>query len=357
MTLQKQTRSILDGVRWALPVLVASSLLLAACGSSSVKGTGGAVPLAGSHTNLAASWTSIQDGSSAALITWTVNGHSASGNLTESSLDQTGLSVDSNTYAFTGTISGSSLTLNFSGGSTVTGFVSTRQLQLQIADSAGTVQSYDFTPGTTSAYNAAVKSIQLVVNSNQKTSTQESSINTAAQTVSSDVSSINSDISNLKGSVPGLASDLSSMAGDVQTTKNDAAVVTHDVNTNDGNACDDAYTTQDDAYTVQDDMYGLQDDEVSANSYLTSVKSVLSSLPSDWSTYQQALTVMPDYQSQYAVSSSQEQSALSQGASESKQFTAKESQVTASGQSLLNQANQTAANALTAASNGTGGGC
>jgi outer membrane murein-binding lipoprotein Lpp len=345
MTLQKQHGLALRHVRGALPVLVASSLLLAACGSSSVKGTGGAVPLAGSHTNLPASWTSIQDGSSAALITWTVNGHSTSGNLTDSSLDTTGLSIDSNTDAFTGTISGSSLTLNFSGGTTVTGSVSSQKLQLQIADSTGTVQSFDFTPGTTGAYNAAVKTIQTVVNGNQKTSTQESSINNAAQTVSSDVSSIDSDISNLEGSVPGLESDVSSTAGDVQSTRNDAAVVTQDVNTNDNEACGDA------------DMDSLQGDEDSASTYVTSLKSTLSSLPSDWTTYEDALSAMPDYQSQYAVSSSQERSAISQGSSELSAFSAKESQITASEQALVNEANQIATNAQTEANNGTSGGC
>jgi len=338
-------------------VLLIAGIGLAACGASGIQGKGGSVPLAGGHTNLAASWVSIQNGSSASLITWTINGHSTSGNLTESSLDQTGLSVATNTDSFTGVVSGSSVTLNFSGGSTITGSVSTQQLQLQIANSAGTVQSYDFTPGTTSAYNAAVKSIQLVANSNQKTSTRESAINNAAQSVSSDVSSISSDISNLKGYVPVLVSDLNTLVGDVQTTKNDAAVVTQDVSSNDGNACDDAYSVQDDAYSVQDDMYSLQDDESTANSYLSSLKQVLSSLPSDWSTYQQASSAMPSYSSQYAVTPSQEQSALTQGSSESSQFSAKEAQVTASAQSLLNQANQIATSAMTDASNGTSGGC
>jgi outer membrane murein-binding lipoprotein Lpp len=338
-------------------VLLITGVGLAACGGSGVQGKGGSVPLAGSHTNLAASWVSIQSGSAASLITWTVNGHSTSGNLTGSSLDQTGLSIDTNTDSFTGTISGSSLTLNFSGGSTVTGSVSTQQLQLQIADSAGTVQSYDFTPGTTSAYNAAVRSIQSVVNANQKTSTRESAINNAAQTVSSDVSSVESDISNLKSSIPGLESDLTSTAEDVQMTKNDAAVVTKDVNTNDNEACGDADSVQGDADSVQGDLDSLQGDEDSANSYLTSLKSVLSLLPSDWSTYQQALSAIPNYESQYAVTTSQEQSALTQGSSESSQFTAKEARVTASGQSLLNQANQIAANAMTEANNGTSGGC
>jgi outer membrane murein-binding lipoprotein Lpp len=355
MTLQKKQGSALRHVRWAVPVLAASSLFLAACGSSSVKGAGGSVPLAGKNTSLAASWTYIQDGSSAALITWTVSGHSTSGNLTESSLDQTGLSIDPNTISFKGTISGSSLTLNFSNGSTVTGSVSAQQLQLQIANSAGTVQSFDFTPGTTSAYNAAVKSIQTVVNSNQKSSTQESSIDNAAQNVSSDVSSIDSDVSNLKGSVPGLEGDVNSTAGDVQSTRNDAAVVPQDVNTNDGEACGDADSVQGDADSVQGDMDSLQGDEDSASTYLTSLKSTLSSMPSDWSTYQQALSAMPNYQSQYAVSSSQEKSALSQGSSELSVFTAKESQIIASEQALVNEANQIAANAITEASNGTGG--
>jgi outer membrane murein-binding lipoprotein Lpp len=357
MTLREEQGLALRQVRWALPVLAASSLLLAACGSSSVKGTGGTVPLAGSHTNLPASWTSIQDGSSAALITWTVNGHSASGDLTDSSLDSTGLIIDSNTDAFTGTISGSSLTLNLSGGTTVTGSVSSQKLQLQTADSAGTVQSFDFTPGTTDAYNAAVKTIQTVVNGNQKTSTQETSINNAAQTVSSDVSSIDSDISNLEGSVPGLESDVSSTAGDVQSTRNDAADVTQDVNTNDNEACGDADSVQGDADSVQGDMDSLQGDEDSASTYVTSLKSTLSSLPSDWTTYEDALSTMPSYQFQYAVSSSQDKSAISQGSSEMSAFSAKESQITASEQALVNEANQIATNAQTEANNGTSGSC
>jgi hypothetical protein len=357
MTQQDQSKSILQRIRRTLPIFVASGVLLAACGSSGVQGKGGSVPLAGSHTNLAASWISLQNGSSASIIIWTVNGHSTSGNLTESSLDQTGLSVASNTYSFTGVISGSSVTLNFSDGSSVTGVVSTNQLQLQIANSRGTVQSFNFVPGTSSAYNAAVKSIQSVVNANQKSSTLESAINNAAQTVSSDVGSIGSDISNLKGYTPYFQSDLNSLAQDVQTTKNDAVVVTQDVNSNNNSACGDAGSVQGDAGSTQGDFGSLQGDESSANSYLSSLKQILSSLPSDWSNYQHALSVMPSYSSQYAVTPSQEQSALTQGTSESSQFTTKEAQVTASAQSLVNQANQIAANAMTEASNGTAGGC
>ena len=322
------------------------------------------MPLAGGHTDLAASWISLQNGSSASLITWTINGTSASGNLTESSLNSTGLSIDANTYPFTGVISGSAVTLSFSGGSTVTGSVSAHQLQLQIADSTGTMQSYVFTPGTTSAYNAAVKLIQSVVNANQlvasanqKISTEETTINAAAQTVSSDVSSIASDISNLNSSISSLQADLSSMATDLQTTKTGAAVVSQDVNTKDNSACGDAGSVQGDAGSVQGDLGTLQGDEDLANTYLTSLKSALSSLPSDWSTYQRALVVVPNYSSQYAVAASQEQSALAQGSSESSQFSTKESQMTSSGQSILNRANQIAASAMTEASNGTSGGC
>lgn len=354
---EQQPSSTLRRIRTVFPILLLSSALLAACGSSDAHGTGGSVPLAGNHTNLAASWTSIQDGASAALITWTVNGHSTSGDLTESSLDQSGLSIDSNTYSFTGTISGSSLTLNFAGGSSVTGSVTSHQLQLQIADSAGTVQTFDFTPGTASAYNAAVKTIQSVVDANQKSSNQESAINNAAQTASSDVSTIDSDVSNLRSSVAGLVSDLNSISGDVQTTKNDAAVVTQDVATNDNEACGDADSVQGDADSTQGDFDSLQGDEQSANYYLTSLKQTLSALPADWSAFEQALSAMPDYRSQYAVSLSQEHSALSQGSAQLSQFAARESQLTADAQSLVNQANQIAANAMTEANNGTSGGC
>jgi hypothetical protein len=66
---------------------------------------------------------------------------------------------------------------------------------------------------------------------------------------------------------------------------------------------------------------------------------------------------MPSYQSQNAVSSSQEKSAITQGSSEMSAFSAKESQITASEQALVNEANQIAIDAQTEANNGTSGGC
>lgn len=332
-----------------------SGLVLAACGSSNVKGQGDTVPLAGKHTNLASSWIAIQKRTAAVLLTWTITGTSTEGNLTDSYLDSSGLKLDTNTDSFTGVISGDSVTLNFSSGTSATGSVSTTQLDLQIPNSDGVIQSLDLVPGTSSAYNAAVGSIQSGANAYQAKSSDEGSINQAAETVSSDISSVSTEVSNLQSDSEGLQSDLQYMLQDEESTQSDLSVVIQDVNSDDGEACGDAGSVQGDAGSVQGDMGSVQGDESSANSNLSALLLALSSLRTDWSTYQEANAVLPSYVSPYAVTSSQEQRALAQGSQESSTFAAQERQDTSNAQSLENKANQFAATAQSVAN--AQGGC
>ena len=341
----------------AIAALALAGAVLAACGSSHAQGEGGSVPLAGSHTNLATSWVLVHDGSFATLLTWTITGTSAEGNFVLSDLDSSGLSIDTETVAFKGFVSGSSVTLNFNTGVTETGAVTAGHLRLDFPGGQGSVTSLTLVPGTIGTYNAAVSSIKKVVNANEKVASEKSSIETAAQTVASDVSSIDFGIANLQSDASGLQNDLAFMRRDEETTQYGLSMVNQDVNNNDDEACGDAESVAGDAESVQGDMESLQGGESTANSDLSALRQALSSLPTDWSAYERASAVLSSYESQYAVTSSQEQSALAQGTQESSKFVVEESQDASSGQSWLTMANEIAATAQAEASNATSGGC
>jgi hypothetical protein len=94
---------------------------------------------------------------------WTVTGDSAHGNITGSQLDSSGTTIDTSTLSFTGVISGSSVTLKLGGGTrSVSGTVTSGQLQIELPESDGTIQSVDFVPGTAGAFNSDVAKIQAV---------------------------------------------------------------------------------------------------------------------------------------------------------------------------------------------------
>lgn len=155
-------------------VVLLACACLAACGSSTVQGKGGAVPLAGKGSPLPASWVYFRPGTIASLLVWTVIGDSAHGNYTSSMLDSSGTTIDTNTLSFAGVISGSSVTLNLDGGAgSVSGTVNSGQLQIEIPDSDGTIQSVDLVPGTAAAFNSDVAKIQSIVNSNEKVAAKQ----------------------------------------------------------------------------------------------------------------------------------------------------------------------------------------
>jgi len=88
-----------------------------------------------------------------------------------------------------------------------------------------------------------------------------------------------------------------------------------------------------------------------------SLKGDLATLQSDWSSYQAAQTALPTYVSSSAVTSAQEQVAVTQAPQAESQFSADEAQATSGGRALVAQANQIAASAMTAANRATSGGC
>jgi hypothetical protein len=100
----------------------------------------------------------MKDSSSASLLQWTRIGHTVSGSLALAALDNA--TLDSKNLAFTGTISGSSVTLAFPQGfgarTNVVGTISGSHLRISLPVGDGSLDEMDFSPGTVAAYNTAV---------------------------------------------------------------------------------------------------------------------------------------------------------------------------------------------------------
>jgi len=301
-------------------------------------------------TSLPGSWIASQPGSWVDYLVWTVSGHSAQGNLTLSQLDSSQTQVTSSTEPFTATISGTSLTIDISSGaSSYTGTVTPVTMQLQVPSSDGSIQQATFVPGTLDTYNSDVHALQAIASGTQQQNQQQqtiqneqSSINQSAQAVVSDIASIASGASTLQGDESPLQQDLSGLQSDLNTVQSDANTVHNDMASNNGSACGDAESAQGDAQSAQGDYQSFQGDEQSFSTDVSSQQAGSGTLQSDWSAYRNAQAVLPGYVPSSVPRASQVQAALQQVSSSVLQFTAYESQVASSGQTLVNQANQVA---------------
>ena len=300
---------------------ILACVCLAACGSSTVEGKGGAVPLAGKGSSLPASWVYCQPRTIASLLAWTVTGDTVHGNYTSSMLDSSGTTIDTNTLSFTGVISSSSVTLNLGGDAgSVSGTILSGQLQLEIPDSEGTIESEDLVPGTAAAFNADVAKIQATANSNEAADQQQQAaqqaaaaaqqavgaaaaakarrqqaVSNAAQAVSSEESSISNDISTLASDEQDLVSDVSTIQGDLRTVRSDLAQAQSDAKSEPGNVCNDEGAAWDDQSTTEDDQGTYEDDLSSEQSDTSNTQQDLDSLRSDWASLAAAESADPTY--------------------------------------------------------------
>ncbi len=158
------------------------------------------------------------------------------------------------------------------------------------------------------------------VNANEKAASEKRSINAAARTVASDVHTIDSEVANLQGEFSLLQGILQAIQSWVQMAQQGAKTVTSDVNSDPANACADAFTVQSDAHTAQDEMHDVQGDVSTENTFLSTLRKALSIPPSDWLTYEEAVSVLPSYTSVYAITLSQERTAIAQGSQEISRF-------------------------------------
>jgi hypothetical protein len=143
----------------------------------------------GSGAGIAQSWIAA-DPTGAVYIAITANGSALSGNLDETDLaTPNATSVSPIHEAFTGTITGSSLTLIFPEGfgleTSISGNFNGSTMSLQIPQPDGTLGTTILHPGTSTEYNTAVtvkaleaSATQAVTNWNSKVSSYESQVKT-----------------------------------------------------------------------------------------------------------------------------------------------------------------------------------
>ena len=347
------TRSRSIRFRWFVVVSLGSALLLSACGG------GSSVPSAGQGTDLPGSWVMYRSGSSADLLTWTINGTNVHGNLEESVLYSSQTQVSSTTSPFTGSISASSVNLVFASASTATtGTVTSSSLILDVPTSSGTVQQDTFAPGTIGSFNSDVQSLQSSASSgqqvqaqNQQVQHEQSSINQDAHNVAIDLGSISSYVSALQADEVSLSQDVSTLNSDLNTVKSDANIVNGDISTNNGSACGDAGSAQGDAGSVQGDFGSLQGDTQTFGNDVNSLQSSSSQLASDWNTFKAAQTALPNFSPNDAITQSQVSGGENVASSAISKFESAAANSAAQGQALVNHANQIANSLLSKACN------
>jgi len=326
--------------------LVACTLLLASCGSSS------GVTNAGSNTTLASSWVSknVNVNGGAAILTWTITGTQAAGSLSATSLSSSGDSARHFSAPFSGTVSGESVNLHFNGsGYNVSGTVTPTQLSIAFPGATnGQISNIVLVPGTESTYNKEVSTLdnEAFVNNQkaQEAKQQEQAaqqqaqaiqqqeqaaiaqadhdkqvIQSDASTVSNDLSSLQSDESQLSTDVAGTASDLASENNALSRTyvrleKTESLVSQYGTGSGNG-VC---YEAEDDVgYDASENVYYDAKENVGYDATenvlpdISSVQSGIQQLQSDFASLQSAEAAMVAYLPSGTPTSSQVQAAIS----------------------------------------------
>lgn len=282
---------------WPVAVIVVSTLTLSACGSSSAAGglgstntDGGAVP-AGSTSS---SGSFVGKASNAAVfVTWTQNAGQLSGELeqgilqTDSGSGQE--SVNNQSISFTGTISGSSVTLSLNQGlgstSNLTGTLNGGNLTLNYPGENGSVITLQMQPGTASTYNRNLATLQGHAGQANSQAQQAQAAKQQTAQVAQDAQTVEGDLSTLGFDVKALISGdfysagLSSEQQDVSQTQADMRTVLNEVGSTDsGTLCSDAGTVQSDVGAVQSDVGSIQSDRGASDSDILSVTNEIGQL-------------------------------------------------------------------------------
>ncbi|SDP30102.1 hypothetical protein SAMN04515671_3632 [Nakamurella panacisegetis] len=203
----------------------------------------------------------------AKFLGWTVTGETVAGTYSETLLLPGATTLTTDSASFSGTISGSSVTLTFSHGfgSTVSGELVGETLSLSIPQTDGTLQVEVYRPGTTADYNAGVQAVQASAAQLQQESASNASV-AAEQAASAAAAAaaeqqISRDQQAEQNAITALAQDavfvddLSRLADDVKTTAADLAQTRTDAKAGGGDNCTNASSTvyNDAATTVYND--------------------------------------------------------------------------------------------------------
>ena len=287
--------------QWGAIGLMASIVALSGCGStalsvggaSSDSSSGGAVP-AGSTGS---SGSFVGKASNAVVfITWTQSAGQLSGELeqgtlhTDSGSGQESVATESD--SFTGTVSGSSVTLTLSQGlgatSNLTGRLSGSQLDLNYPGQGGGVITLQMQAGTANDYNQDLSGLQSYagqanaqVQQAQAAQQRANSVAADAQTVANDLNNVQSTVSNVNGT-GSVAGDLARMQKDVGQTQADMQHVLGEVGQVDSSTlCGDADTVSGDADTVQGDYDTIHGDQDSSGGDASNITATIQRLQHD----------------------------------------------------------------------------
>ncbi|WP_052207226.1 hypothetical protein [Sinomonas humi] len=280
-----------------IALLALATAALTGCSPSSTT-SGASSPTQNAADNSVGGWVGTAQGA-AMFLQWTRNGDNVTGSLVETNIQSSDTTKTQNyNDSFTGTISGSSATLTFSG---VLGATSNLSASLQggniimsFPQSNGTIDTVTMTPGSVAQYNEDVSSLNGQAQANAQASASaaaaaaQASASAAAeeafqQRVNSEQQQASNDLASLQHDddfTPGLKAmegDLTQTAADLQRTRSDAAK-------GGGDQCLNASTTvyNDAATTVYNDVQtNLYNHSLDLENQAQTVRQEVSNLQSD----------------------------------------------------------------------------
>ena len=273
------------------------------------------------------------------LIQWSPpQGNQLQGTLTYNGINLSGAPQESlsvTSAPFTGTISGSTVTLTvsaLSGGSVINGTLGTGTLTITVPpdSSTGAIDSGILTAASVSTYNNDVARLRAVISqanvlaaqqqARQQQQQQNAQALNSAQTAVATLQQDAGRDGNLPGDVQTLAGDVTTISGDVTTVRQDLAQPGNSDCYNQQSAADDANGADDDTGGLGDDVSSLLDDIQGVRQDIATVGSDLATLTNEGvPTPSQASAAISAAQSAIARSKSQADGYIGQGNAQDQQ--------------------------------------
>lgn len=264
---------------WRVPVLL-SATLLSACGG------GGGHLLTTPSPGLATGGYLARDAGWVDFIEFTATGTSLAGSFDEATLQ--GATVNHQHYAFSGVVSGASVTLTFPAGlgfqTTLSGEWHDRTITLSVPQQDGTLASVDFAPSDTNQYNDAVKALEGQAAVAQQRQAEASAAAAAEEqqrqadnAVASLADRVNSDIAQLQK--VSFDNDLKSGQQDLANQQKDLGTMRKDEQQTEAESdpsmrCGDASLVEGDESLVQGDVTEAEGDQSSLNGDISTAQDV-----------------------------------------------------------------------------------
>jgi hypothetical protein len=236
-------------------------------------------------------WVGTAQGA-ALFMQWTRNGNDVSGSLVETNLNSSNSSkTDNYNESFKGTVSGSSVTLTFSGvfgsSSNLSGTLQDTKLILSFPQKDGSIQTVTMNDGTIDQYNQDVSSLTSQAQSNAQASAKASADAAIQKRIAGEHQDAADALATLQkhlnftSMVDGISKDAARTAADLQRTRTDAAQ-------GQGDYCLNASATvhNDAAASVSNDVNASLSNDVA---YL---KNAISTVNSDIGDLQAALSTL-----------------------------------------------------------------